>query len=193
MACTLVCAAFVYTSCTKDLQNDIADLGTRLDKVENSLTSLENQIKEGAVITGVSATADGTGVVVTLSDGDSFTLNHGQKGDKGDKGDQGIQGVQGEKGEQGEKGDKGDQGAQGIQGLPGENEAAVVTIGENGNWFINGVDTNKPARGEKGDKGDPGTNGTTAPMTPTVLMVKTELTERPSTTCQTLRRISGSR
>ena len=46
MAGALVCAAFVYTGCTKDLQEEIAGLGDRLTAVESSLTALQAEIDD---------------------------------------------------------------------------------------------------------------------------------------------------
>ena len=129
MACALVCAAFVYTSCTKDLQNDIAGLGDRLTAVENSLNSLKGQIEAGAVVTDVKTTA--TGVTVTLSNGSSFDLKNGADGAKGDKGD------------------KGDTGAPGT----------VVTIGQDGYWYFDGKKTDLIAQGPQGEKGETGAQG----------------------------------
>ena len=147
MACALVCAAFVYTSCTKDLQNDIAGLGDRLTAVENSLNSLKGQIEAGAVVTDVKTTA--TGVTVTLSNGSSFDLKNGADGAKGDKGD---------------KGEKGDTGATGATGAPG----SVVTIGQDGYWYIDGKKTDLLAQGPQGEKGETGADGLTVYYEPDV-------------------------
>ena len=143
MACTLVCAAFVYTSCTKDLQNEVTGLGDRLTAVENSLKTLQSKIDAGAVVTGVESTA--TGVKVTLSNGETFDLKHGTDGKDGANGADGKDGVNGTNGKDGVNGN---------DGKPG----SVVTIVD-GVWHIDGVSQGIAAKGDKGDKGDTGAAG----------------------------------
>ena len=130
----------VFVACDK-YDDDIQGLQQQIDALKATVASLQGEIDGGAVITDV--TANSEGIVVTLSNGKSYTVKNGKDGAKGDKGEQGIQGEQG------------------VAGADGKN-GSVVTIGDNGNWFIDGVDTGKPsqgAQGEKGDKGDQGEKG----------------------------------
>ena len=119
-------------SCNK-YGDDINDLNERLEAVETLSRELQTQIQNGAVITNVSKTDKG--VIVTLSNGNSFELTNGAKGADGAAGsvisinEEGywcIDGkpteykAQGEKGEKGEKGDQGEKGEKGDQGEPGK-------------------------------------------------------------------------
>lgn len=132
LAVALVGAVLVSFGC-KDYDEDIKSLNDRLDKVEASVADLQAEIDGGAVITGVSNTADG--VVVTLSNGQSFTLKHGTNGTNGTNGkdgkdadvwtigDDGYWYKNGTKTEYkavGAKGDKGDKGNDGKYYVPGE-------------------------------------------------------------------------
>ena len=75
----LFCGAFAFTGC--NYEDDINSLGDRLSAVESSLQSLEGQISDGAVITGV--TSSESGVVITLSNGESYTITNGTNGTPG--------------------------------------------------------------------------------------------------------------
>lgn len=109
-------------SCS-DYDDDINSLNDRVTAVEQTVKELQEKINAGAVITDVQTTEDG--VKVTLSDGNSFTLQNGQDGAAGsvvtigDNGNWFIDGVdtgkpsRGEKGEQGEPGEPGQPGGDG--------------------------------------------------------------------------------
>ena len=145
MACTLVCAAFVYTSCTKDLQDDIAGLGDRLTVVEGKLSTLQQEIENGAVIKSVDKTSNG--VKVTLSNNETFELTNGANGKDGKDGANGTNGTNGTNGKDGQDGKDG-------------KDAAVWTIGTDGYWYKDNVKTAYKAVGQDGKDGTNGTNGT---------------------------------
>lgn len=128
LAVALVGAMLGSFGC-KDYDEDIESLNNRVDKVEASLADLQAKIDAGAVITGVTNNADG--VVVTLSNGQSFTLKHGTNGKDGQPGQPGKDGK----------------------------DADVWTIGDDGFWYKNGTKTEYKALGIKGDKGDKGDDG----------------------------------
>lgn len=142
LAVALVGAMLGSFGC-KDYDEDIKSLNDRVDKVEASVADLQAKIDAGAVITGV--TNNGDGVVVTLSDGQSFTLKHGTNGQPGQPGkdgkdadvwtigDDGFWYKNGTKTEYkalGIKGDKGDKGDDGKYYFPGED--GLWDIYENG-------------------------------------------------------------
>lgn len=83
---------------------------------------------EGKTIVSVEPNADGTGYIITFSDGSTIEVKNGEQGQPGAAG---KDGKDGEDGADGEQGPAGPQGPQGPQGEKGE-------------------------KGEKGDKGDPG-------------------------------------
>ena len=118
----------VFVACDK-YDDDIKGLQTQIDELKASVASLQSAIDGGAVITNVTANAEG--IVVTLSNGSNYTIKNGKDGQNG---------------------------KDGVNGQDGKN-GSVVTIGENGNWFIDGVDTGKPSQGAKGDKGETGAQG----------------------------------
>ena len=128
LAVALVGAMLGSFGC-KDYDEDIKSLNDRVDKVEASVADLQAKINAGAVITGV--TNNGDGVVVTLSDGQSFTLKHGTNGKDGQDGQDGKDGK----------------------------DADVWTIGDDGFWYKNGSKTEYKAVGIKGDQGDKGDDG----------------------------------
>ena len=76
----LFASASTFTSC-KDYDDDIQNLTERVDAVETLVDNLQSQIQSGAVITDVASTDNG--VVVTLSNGNSFTLTNGTNGTNG--------------------------------------------------------------------------------------------------------------
>ena len=124
--------AGVAVSCT-DYDDDISKLEQEVNTLTKTVNDLQARINAGAVITSVVATPAGDGYVVTLSDGQSFTIKHGEKGEPGEAGPRGPQG---------EKGD-----------------TPVISIGDNGNWFVDGVDTGKAAQGPAGKDGKDGVDG----------------------------------
>lgn len=67
-------------SCS-DYDDDINSLNDRVTAVEQTVKELQEKINAGAVITDVQTTENG--VKVTLSDGNSFTLENGKDGAAG--------------------------------------------------------------------------------------------------------------
>lgn len=109
-----------------DYDDDIDSLNKRLDETNASLSELRALIEAGSVITDVQSTEGG--VVIKLSNGESYTLTNGKDGQAGADaavwtiGKDGYWYKNDEKTEflaQGPKGDKGDKGEQGEQGKPG--------------------------------------------------------------------------
>jgi hypothetical protein len=124
----LVGTVGTVTSC-KDYDDDIKNLQDDVAALQQTVGDLQKAISAGSVITGVTATDNG--IVVSLSDGKTYTISNGKNGADGTNGTDGANGKDG----------------------------SVVTIGSNGNWFIDGVDTGKAAKGDKGDQGAPGNDG----------------------------------
>lgn len=146
MGAMAVATLGTVTSC-KDYDDDINNLQAQIDANSKAIKSIQDLISNGSVITSV-ASAD-NGVVVTLSNGNSFTIKNGNDGTKADvwtigtdgywyknetktdyyalgtKGDKGDKGDQGEKGE---KGDKGDSGSNGNNGGDGTSASAIYYV-----------------------------------------------------------------
>ena len=136
---TLLLSAGTFQSC-KDYDEDISGLTQRVEAVESLVNDLQSQIQKGAVITDVQKTDQG--VVVTLSNGNSFELTNGADGKPGsvvtigDNGNWIIDGVDTGKPSRGEKGE---QGEPGTPGGDGSGSASVyyypgVNGEENGYW-----------------------------------------------------------
>lgn len=143
------------TSC-KDYDSDIDNLQTQIDGLKVDVDRLASLIESGKVITAVTSNAEG--VVITLSDGNSYTITNGQNGQNGAPGtswtigddgywyrdgvkteyraigQEGATGPQGPKGDQGEPGATGPQGPQGPAGENGEN-------GQNGQYYVPNPET----------------------------------------------------
>ena len=105
-------SSVMFVACNK-YDEDINDLYSKYDDLSAAVQSLKAAVDGGAVITSVSNTTEG--VKFTLSNGQSYTVNHGTAGKDGQNGQDGKDGKDGKDG-------------------------SVVTIGENGNWFIDGED-----------------------------------------------------
>lgn len=96
---------------------DLADVNTRLDKLE-APTAVASNLAAGAAPT-VSVSQQPDGKLQW-----SFGIPKGEKGDTGPKGDRGAQGIQGPAGNDGAQGLQGPQGIQGPQGPTGPAGAA---------------------------------------------------------------------
>lgn len=130
-------------SCS-DYDDDIDSLNNRVTAVEQTVKELQDKINAGAVITDVQTVENG--VKVTLSDGNSFTLENGKDGAAGTvvtMGDDGYWYINGQKTENPWKGEKGDKGDQGEPGQPGEPGQSGVTApskyyvpNEDGYWYV---------------------------------------------------------
>lgn len=147
---TLLLAGFLTFGTTaslvscKDYDDDISELKENYESLSSIVSSLQAKIDAGSVITSLDPISNG--VVLTLSDGKTYTITNGKNGARGEKGD---------------KGDKGDSGKDGINGK----DAVQYAIGVDGYWYADGVNTGYKAigsdgvQGPKGDKGDPGASG----------------------------------
>lgn len=146
-------AGSAFVSC-KDYDDDIKNLQSKIDGLQSTINTIQNQITQGYLLTGVTDVTGG--VQITLSNGKTYTITNG------------AQGAQGEKGEKGDKGDKGDTGATGATGAAGKN-GTVWTIGEDGYWYKDGVKYTSTAfpegvsavgkDGAAGGSGTPGAGG----------------------------------
>ncbi|MCQ2130155.1 MAG: cell surface protein [Bacteroidales bacterium] len=108
-----VAGAALLTSCTKDYSADIDSLNTRMDAAEKSLTAIQGQIANGAILTAVNKTANGIQVVTTNG---TYDITNGKDGAPGAAG------------------------AAGAAGAPGK-DGSVWTIGEDGFWYCDGEKT----------------------------------------------------
>ena len=73
----MVGTAGTFTSC-KDYDDDIESLDNRVSAVEKLVSDLQAKIDAGSVITGVDKTEDG--IVIKLSNGDSYPIKNGTNG-----------------------------------------------------------------------------------------------------------------
>ena len=149
MGALTIASVSTFTSC-KDYDDDISNLQQQIDSNAKAIETIQNLIKGGGLVTGVTETSDG--LTVKLSDGKSVTISNGKdgapgtawtigadgywyengkktdnlaRGPQGEKGEKGDQGVKGDKGDQGVKGDKGDQGVKGDKGDAGTSASAA--------------------------------------------------------------------
>lgn len=140
---SLVCAAMPasFTSC-KNYDDDINNLQGQLDAVKVSVSQLQAKIDAGAVITSASGT--GNGIVVTLSDGKSYTITNGNDGAPGTTwtiGDDGYWYKDGVKtdyraiGQDGKDGQDGQNGQNGQDGKPGQ-DGQDGAQGPEGRYYV---------------------------------------------------------
>ena len=140
MGALTIASVSTFTSC-KDYDDDISNLQQQIDSNAKAIETIQNLIKGGGLVTGVTENSDG--VTVKLSDGKSVTISNGKDGapgtawtigadgywyENGKKTDNLARGPQGEKGEKGDKGDqgvKGDKGDQGVKGDAGTSASAA--------------------------------------------------------------------
>lgn len=133
----------VVPSC-KDYDSDIDNLQTQIDGINLSIGQLQEKVTSGMLITGVTANSDG--IVVSMSDGKSYTITNGKDGQNGADGknadvwtigSDGYWYKNGQKtdfkaigtdGKNGTDGTNGEQGPQGPQGEPGQNGKDGDTI-----------------------------------------------------------------
>ncbi|MBQ7691498.1 MAG: hypothetical protein IJT30_09980, partial [Muribaculaceae bacterium] len=162
MALFFVGATSVFTSC-KDYDDDIARLEQQLDANKKALDQIESLITDGSVITSVDKV--GNGLVVTLSNGQKYTVTNGTDakvwtigvdgfwyedgvkteyyalGKDGTNGRDGAQWTIGADGYWYKDGEKTTVKAEGRDGIDG----AQWTIGSDGYWYKNGEKTDFPA------------------------------------------------
>lgn len=143
-------SAGCFTSC-KDYDDDIDNLQQQIDAINVDLGQLQEELKNGKVITSISETS--TGISLTLSDGKVLNLTNGKDGANGKDGVNGTSWTIGADGywyENGKKtdyraiGEKGEQGAPGTPGAPGADgtdgkdgaPGAPGAPGENGKYYV---------------------------------------------------------
>lgn len=116
MGALTIASVSTFTSC-KDYDDDISNLQQQIDSNAKAIETIQNLIKGGGLVTGVTETSDG--ITVKLSDGKSVTISNGKDGAPGTAWTIGADGYWYENGKktdnlargpQGEKGEKGDQG-----------------------------------------------------------------------------------
>ena len=174
----VVSSSSVFVSCT-DYDDDIKSLQEQIDANRKSLGALSDQITAGSLITNVQK--NGKDVIITLNNGQTYTVEGGADGKEGVNGINGTNGVDGKDavvwtiGDDGfwyKDGVKTDYKALGVDGQNGQNGADAIapTVRINsstGEWEIsydNGTtwqSTGVKAQGEKGEKGDKGDTGAT--------------------------------
>ena len=133
----------------KDYDDDIAHLQEQIDANKKAIDQINSLITSGSVITNV--TKDGNGIVVTLSNGQSYTITNGADGkdavvwtigddgywyQNGDKTDYKALGQDGQPGAPGAPGVDGQPGAPGTPGAPGAD-------GADGNYYYPNPETGK--------------------------------------------------
>lgn len=133
-------------------QEKIDDLQAQINANKAAISSLDQAIKAGKLITSVNTVADGSEIV--FSDGSKVLVKNGKNGTNGFAP---IMGVDADgywtviKSE----------GATPVRILDSNNNpikavAEVPYVGENGNWFVGNTDTGIQAQGEDGEDGDAG-------------------------------------
>lgn len=119
MGALTIASVSTFTSC-KDYDDDISNLQQQIDSNAKAIETIQNLIKGGGLVTGVTENSDG--ITVKLSDGKSVTISNGKDGAPGTAWTIGADGYWYEnskktdhlaRGPQGEKGEKGDQGVKG--------------------------------------------------------------------------------
>ena len=130
----------------KDYDDDIAHLQEQIDANKKAIDQINSLITSGSVITNV--TKDGNGIVVTLSNGQSYTITNGADGkdavvwtigddgywyQDGKKTDYKALGKDGQDGAPGVPGADGTDGADGQPGAPGT-PGAPGADGADGNY-----------------------------------------------------------
>lgn len=156
----------VFVSC-KDYDDDIKNLQAQIDSNKKTLDQINTLVTSGSVITNVEKTTTGDGgIIITLSNGQSYTVSNGAKGANGKDaviwtiGNDGYwykDGVKtdykavGEKGEAGAAGAAGSAGAQGPAGKDGK----YYVPNADGYWYVveDGVSTKTDVKWATGASG----------------------------------------
>ncbi|MCF0177870.1 MAG: hypothetical protein HUJ90_04520, partial [Bacteroidales bacterium] len=79
LSAVAILAVSSFVSCTKDLQNDLSNLDSKVTTLQGTVDDLNKQIAAGAVITNVEK--NGGVVKVTLSNGKTFEVKDGKDAD----------------------------------------------------------------------------------------------------------------
>lgn len=154
MMCTSM--ALSYTSC-KDYDDDINNLQTQINANKDAIASINTQIANGAILSSVTRTADGKGIIVTVKKGDKteeYTITNGENGTDADIWTIGTDGYwykNNQKTDYRAIGQDGATGATGAQGPQGE-QGPAGPAGPQGPAGPAGTGT----QGEQGEKGTPG-------------------------------------
>ena len=181
----LTSSAMSFWSC-KDYSEDIQNLQEQIDAVKVSLEDIKALINSGSVVTDVKSSDKG--IELTMSNGNTYLIEHGQdgvNGTDGKDGKDGKDGVDGKNavvwsigpdgywyqdgqktdfkaigtdGKDGVNGTDGKDGANGKDGADGK-DGDTWSIGPDGYWYINGTKTDYKAIGTDGKDGVDGTNG----------------------------------
>ena len=131
MGALTIASVSTFTSC-KDYDDDISNLQQQIDSNAKAIETIQNLIKGGGLVKGVTSNNDG--ITVTLSDGNTVTISNGKDGAPGTAWTIGTDGywyLDGKKtenlarGPQGEKGEQGERGEQGVKGEPGTSTSAA--------------------------------------------------------------------
>lgn len=80
MGALTIASVSTFTSC-KDYDDDISNLQQQIDSNAKAIETIQNLIKGGGLVTGVTENSDG--VTVKLSDGKSVTISNGKDGAPG--------------------------------------------------------------------------------------------------------------
>ena len=123
-----LCAAGAFVSCS-DYDDDINELRDLITANGNAISQINAKIQDGTAITSV--TPNGSGVDITLANGQKYTITNGVDGKDG---------------------------KDGANGADGQN-ADVWTITEDGYWAKNGEKTEYKAVGQDGKDGVDGKDG----------------------------------
>lgn len=129
ITCLAIASSAAFTGC-KDYDDDINNINGRLDKLEETVKSINDKVQSGCVITSVTP-VDG-GVKVTLSDNTDFTITNGKDGATG---------------------------ATGEAGKPGTVWTIADGTAGKYTWFCDGKDMGISAQGPQGPQGDKGETG----------------------------------
>ena len=134
MGALTIASVSTFTSC-KDYDDDISNLQQQIDSNAKAIETIQNLIKGGGLVKGVTSNNDG--ITVTLSDGNTVTISNGKDGAPGTAWTIGTDGywykdgtktdnlARGPQGEKGEKGDQGEKGEQGVKGEAGTSASAA--------------------------------------------------------------------
>ena len=76
----MVSSTGTFVSC-KDYDDDIDRIDNTLNDLKSQIAALESKINEGKWITSVTSSADG--VVITMSDGQTYNITNGKDGEAG--------------------------------------------------------------------------------------------------------------
>lgn len=146
MAVFFVAATSMFTSC-KNYDDDIAQLNEKVDANKKAIDQINSLITSGSVITNVEK--QDKGLLVTLSNGKSYTVSNGTDAVIWSIGDDGFwykDGVKTSYYALGKDGKDGKDGTNGTNGKDGKN-------GTNGTNGTNGKDGKNGTNGEDGDPG----------------------------------------